>query len=163
MFRLMDKCSEEHLTSMGSLKRRAGDSSSASSLGYSSIPRKGVSFSVLDTPEQDPLSPSVTAQLRAADALHVKLISKLTAIAVRHLPDLWHLPQERLAGMQSLAPELSNLVQDASHALADIVQDFTDSYRHAAQLTMLQDSSQSLRRNLSRSIISLPSQHSSSQ
>lgn len=48
---------------------------------------------------------------------------------VRHLPDLWHLPAERLAAMQSIAPEFGGLVQDASHALADIAQDFTESYR----------------------------------
>jgi len=128
IFRLMEKCTEEHLSGLSALKKRAGDSSPASSL--SSTMRKGVSFSVLDTPEKSTQSPSIT--LQAADALHVRLISKLTAIAVRHLPDLWHLPQERLASMQSMAPELSGLVQDASHALADIVQDFTDSYRHVA-------------------------------
>ena len=59
----------------------------------------------------------------------MKLVSKLTAIAVRHLPELWHLPQERLAAMQSIAPQCANLVLDANHALADIVQDFTNSLR----------------------------------
>jgi hypothetical protein len=48
---------------------------------------------------------------------------------VRHLADLWHLPGEQLAGLAGIAPSLGSLVEDATHAISDLVSALLDKFR----------------------------------
>ena len=151
MFRLMDLVAEEHANQVWALSntgadlktlqqmRAAADSSGTSPRGV--MPRDP------DAPANGPKPPAAasgaretTAEsgsssggaggLRPRDALAVRLVSKLTAIVVRHLPDLWHMPQERFTAMPGVgAAQQAATVQDATAALADLVQDFTEAYK----------------------------------
>lgn len=51
---------------------------------------------------------------------------------VRHLADLWHLPGEHLAGLSGIAEHLGSLVEDATHAISDLVSALLDTFRCAA-------------------------------
>lgn len=51
---------------------------------------------------------------------------------VRHLADLWHLPSEHLAGLAGIAEHLGSLVEDATHAISDLVSSLLDAFRCAA-------------------------------
>ena len=57
--------------------------------------------------------------------------SKLAAVLVRHLPDLWHLPGEQLPGLAGIAPQLGALAEDATHAITDLVAALMDAFRWA--------------------------------
>ena len=149
MFRLMDLVAEEHANQVWALK--SGSTADLATMqqiraasGGSAASPRGVSFATPDSPshESKPATngsaePAAggsasnnVAGLRPRDALAVRLVSKLTAIVVRHLPDLWHMPQERLAAMPGVgAAQQAATVQDATAALADLVQDFTEAYK----------------------------------
>ena len=152
MFRLMDLVAEEHanrvwaLNNSGAADLATMQQQRAASGGSAASPR-GVSFadsaSASASKEHKPAANGGTepaangaaggsaAGLRPRDALAVRLVSKLTAIVVRHLPDLWHMPQERLAAMPGVgAAQQAATVEDATAALADLVQDFTEAYKY---------------------------------
>ena len=150
MFRLMDLVAEEHankvwalnnagadLTTMQQLRAAAGSNGTSPrnvTFGDQQPPADGskplATGNGAPNPAADSVSGAGAGGLRPRDALTVRLVSKLTAIVVRHLPDLWHMPQERFAAMPGVsAAQQAATVQDATAALADLVQDFTEAYK----------------------------------
>ena len=156
MFRLMDLVAEEHANQVWALSNAGADlktmqqlRAAADSSGNSprSMPARemdppahgakplAAGSNVQESTPESNGSSSGTGGLRPRDALAVRLVSKLTAIVVRHLPDLWHMPQERIAAMPGVgAAQQAATVQDATAALADLVQDFTEAYKCATVL-----------------------------
>ena len=149
MFRLMDLVAEEHANKVWALNNAGTDLAAMQQLraaGSNGTSPRNVTFGdqaptssgskplatsngAID-PTADSVSSTGAGGLRPRDALAVRLVSKLTAIVVRHLPDLWHMPQERFAAMPGVsAAQQAATVQDATAALADLVQDFTEAYK----------------------------------
>ena len=150
MFRLMDLVAEEHANKVWALSNAGADLTTMQQLraaaGSNGTSPRNVTFGDRHAPgdaskplangsgASDPSAESASSTgaggLRPRDALAVRLVSKLTAIVVRHLPDLWHMPQERFAAMPGVsAAQQAATVQDATAALADLVQDFTEAYK----------------------------------
>lgn len=150
MFRLMDLVADEHANKVWALNNAGTDLTAMQQLraagGSNGTLSRNVSFGD-QTPTSNGSKPLATGNgavdpavesvggsgaggLRPRDALAVRLVSKLTAIVVRHLPDLWHMPQERFAAMPGVSTaQQAATVQDATAALADLVQDFTEAYK----------------------------------
>ncbi len=155
MFRLMDLVAEEHANKVWALNNAGTDLAAMQQLraaaGSNGTSPRNVTFGDQTptsngakplaagngavNPAADSVGGSGAGGLRPRDALAVRLVSKLTAIVVRHLPDLWHMPQERFAAMSGVsAAQQAATVQDATAALADLVQDFTEAYKCATLL-----------------------------
>ncbi len=57
--------------------------------------------------------------------------SKLAAVVVRHLPDLWHAPSEQLPALAAIAdpPGRPQLIEDATLAINRIVASLVDTLK----------------------------------
>lgn len=58
-----------------------------------------------------------------------RFVSKLTTLLVKHMPEFWHMPEERLVSLTSISPRARKSIQAASEEAHNVVKVLLESYR----------------------------------